>query len=123
MKLTLSNLPKTWFIDFDGTLCQHGLYYHNGRDEILPNIKEFFAQIPPDDVIIITTARESEIKQSIIDFMAFHQLRYNQIICDLPIGERILINDNKQQGLVTAYSIALSRNMGIDINIVIDDNI
>lgn len=41
-------------------------------------------------------------------------------ICDLPPGERILINDRKPSGLVTALSASPARNQGIDFPIIRD---
>lgn len=54
--LTLSALPKTWLIDIDGTLVRHNGYLHD-KDELLGGVREFFASLPKDDIVILLTAR------------------------------------------------------------------
>jgi len=41
-----------------------------------------------------------------------NNIKYNKIIFDLPMGERILINDKKNDGAITAYCVNLDRNKG-----------
>ena len=41
----------------------------------------------------------------------------------MPVGERIIINDKKPSGLITAHCINTERDKGIDCRIVIDPNI
>ena len=50
--LVLSSLPHTWIFDVDGTICVHN-GYKNGGDQILPGVKEFFSNIPGEDMIIL----------------------------------------------------------------------
>ena len=118
-KLTLSTLPHTWILDADGTICVHNGHKHGG-DRILPGVKEFFAKIPAGDMIVIITSRKESEKAALEAFLKKNGLRYDHIICDAPMGERILINDKKPSGLITAYSINLNRNEGIKTDIAID---
>jgi hypothetical protein len=105
--------PKTWFIDFDGTLVFQKSHMSD-QDEILPGTKEFFNKIDKDDYVIITTARNSvEHKERIAKFLISNNLKYDLIICDIPSGARILINDKKPDGTLTAYSFNLNRDEGI----------
>ncbi len=122
-QLNLSALAKTWFIDFDGTIVKHGGYYINQKDEILPNVLDFFKKIPASDKIIITTAREQNIYHSVKQFMDEHGLRYDMIIMDCPIGERIVINDKKPSGLLTAFAVNLERDVGINLKITENPNL
>lgn len=121
--LKLSALPKTWIFDLDGTLLVHNGYKH-GEDSFLPGTLEFIKSIPDKDVIIILTARSKDYKTVTESFLKKNGVRYNEIIFDIPVGERILINDNKNSGLVCAHSIALARDHGLeDLRIEIDNNL
>ena len=92
--LVLSSLPHTWIFDVDGTICMHN-GYKNGGDMLLDGVKEFFAQIPADDMIILLTSRKQQERENLTKFMNDNNLRFDNIIFDAPMGERILINDNK----------------------------
>ena len=106
---------KTWFLDFDGTLVEHRSHYSD-KDYILPATKEFFsASIKENDFVIITTARNGdEHKERIAMFMDAHGLKYDVILCDLPSGVRILVNDQKPDGSTTAIAVNLKRDKGIE---------
>lgn len=106
--------PKTWLIDLDGTLVVHN-GYKNGGDLLLDGVSDFFKSLPKEDFVIITTARKKEFKKQTIDFLKRNNIRYNKIIFDLPTGERILINDKKNDGTLTSYSINLDRNSKFEI--------
>lgn len=120
--LVLSTLPHTWIFDVDGTICVHN-GYKNGEDIILDGVKELFAQIPEEDMIILLTSRKSEEKDNLIKFMKDNRLRYNHIIFDAPVGERILINDDKPSGLKCAYVINKKRDEKLNVNINIDKDL
>ena len=59
-ELILSTLPKTWIFDLDGTLVKHNGYKEDGIDILLADAKEYLAEIPPEDKIIIVTSRTEE---------------------------------------------------------------
>jgi phosphatidate phosphatase PAH1 len=107
-----SNLTKTWIFDLDGTLVKHN-GYKNGEDVLLPGVSKFFASISKNDVIIILTARSSRYRKITEDFLHKNQIHFDCIIYDLPVGERILINDKKPSGLRTAYAYNLERDIGL----------
>lgn len=111
--------PKTWFIDFDGTLVFQNSHMSD-EDKILPGTKEFFKNIVKEtDYVIITTARNSlDHKERIANFLRSNNIKYDLIICDIPTGPRVLINDKKPDGTLTAYSFNLNRDEGIE-NIII----
>ena len=114
-KLVLSNLPKTWIIDYDGTIVEHNSHLYYGEDRLLERSKEFLESIPDDDFVIIVTARTEEHRRMTEDFLRRNSIRYNELIFGLPPGERILINDIKPSGLRTAYSINVKRDEGIEL--------
>lgn len=122
-KLKLSPLAHTWILDFDGTLVKHN-GYKTGKDEWLPGALAFLRSIPLEDCIIILTAREKEAKAKTEAFLAEHKIRYNSIFFEIPMGERILMNDTKPSGLRCAYAIAPTRNGGLeDLLFEIDQNL
>lgn len=106
-------MKKTWFLDFDGTLVLQKSYLSE-EDTILQSTFDLFEAIK-NDYIVITTARPQEHKKRIIDFMKKYNLKFDEIICGLPTGPRVLINDKKNDGMKTAYSFNLERDRGIDI--------
>ena len=120
--LKLSSLPKTWIFDLDGTIPVHN-GYKNGGDRILPGVKEFFDKIPETDHILILTARKEEVLESTIEFLKDNGIRYNNILADIPFGERILLNDMKDSGLKTAYAVNLKRDEGLNFSVYIDEDL
>lgn len=108
----LSNLPKTWLIDLDGTIIKHNSHI-KGKNTILKKVKSFWKKIPSKDKIVLLTAREKKYKKTTVNFLKENNLKFDHIIFDLNFGERILLNDMKPDGLLTAYSHNLKRNEGL----------
>ena len=105
------NLGHTWIVDIDGTIAEVNQHPYN-NDTLLPGVKEMWAKIPKDDMIIIMTARHEEEKKKTLKFIDSHGLRYNQAIFGVHHGERIVVNDNKPGGLQTAIAWNVKRNKG-----------
>lgn len=121
--LILSPLAHTWIFDFDGTLVVHN-GYKTGPDEWLPGALEFLKSIPGEDVIIILTAREKAAREKTETFLRDSGVRYNYLFFEIPMGERILLNDDKPSGLPCAYAIRPRRNQGLaHLKLVIDNNL
>ena len=113
IKLT-KNLSHTWFIDIDGTILKHNGYLIDKKDTILKGVKKFFKKIPKKDKIILITGRQKKILKKTLLFLKKNNIRFDQVIFDLPYGERILINDIKpKNNLKTAISINVKRNEGL----------
>ncbi len=105
---------KTWFLDFDGTIVYQKSYLKD-EDYILPTTIDFFTNaVKENDFVIITTGREEYHKERIEKFMKYFGLKCDLIICGLPTGVRILVNDMKPDGSITALSHNLVRDKGID---------
>ena len=118
--LRLSSLSKTWIFDFDGTLVEHN-GYKTGEDKFLPGAKEFLQSLPDDDFILIMTAREKQAREKTEAFLKKHNIRYNELLFEMPMGERILLNDNKPSGLKCAYAVSPDRNEGLaSLEVIID---
>ncbi len=109
-QLTLSTLPKTWIFDIDGTIVKHNGYKIDGHDTLLPGAREYIDAIPSEDRIIILTSRVDEYKEITLKFLKENNIRYDQIIFNMPMGERILVNDRKPSGLEMSVAINLDRD-------------
>ena len=109
-ELILSTLPKTWVFDLDGTLLKHNGYKLDGEDTILPGVLEYLDTIPTEDRIIIFTSRTDEYKQMTLRFLAEHGIRYDGIFFNMPMGERIIVNDRKPSGLDMSVAMNIDRD-------------
>ena len=108
--LILSTLPKTWIFDLDGTILKHNGYKIDGRDTLLEGAKEYIDAIPAEDKIIILTSRLEEYRKMTLDFLDEHGIRYDEILFNIPMGERIVVNDRKPSGIDMAVAINIDRN-------------
>lgn len=109
----MTNQPRTWFIDFDGTLVAHKSHMGD-EDLILNGTKDFFNTIIQEkDYVVITTARGEDHRDRLEKFLTQNNIRFDLILLGLPTGPRILINDIKPCGTQTAYSYNLERDKGI----------
>ncbi len=110
--LEMSCLPKTWFVDIDGVLVTHNGYLQDG-DRWLENTLEFISNLNHKDKVVLTTSRNLENTQPIIEKLKHKGIEVHAFLSDLPHGERIVINDCKTSGLRTAFSISVDRDAGI----------
>ncbi len=108
--LTLSTLPKTWIFDLDGTLLKHNGYKIDGYDTLLDGVKEYLAGIPEEDFVLILTSRTEEYKEMTLSFLKEAGIRYDQILFNIPMGERIVVNDRKPSGIDMAVAMNLERD-------------
>lgn len=108
--MELSTLAKTWILDVDGTLVKHNGYKIDGYDTLLDGVKEFYSKISPEDKVILMTARKEEYLEDLKKFLAENELRYDYLLTDMPMGERILVNDDKPSGLKCAYAVCKERD-------------
>ena len=106
-----NNLSHTWFIDLDGTMLKHNGYI-NPPEQLLPGVKELWSQIPVDDCIIITTGRSEAYRETTLEFLEKNNIRYDVALFNLPLGERIVINDIKPGNLKTAIAWNVERDKG-----------
>ena len=108
--LVLSTLPKTWVFDLDGTLLKHNGYKIDGVDTVLPGALEYLNTIPDEDRIVIFTSRTDEYKQMTLDFLKENGIRFDDIHFNMPMGERIIVNDRKPSGLDMSVAINIDRD-------------
>lgn len=109
-KLILSTLSKTWVFDLDGTILKHNGYKIDGYDTLLEGAKEYLNALPREDKIVIFTSRTEQYKKMTLTFLDEHDIRYNEIMFHMPMGERIIVNDRKLSGLDMAVAINIDRN-------------
>lgn len=109
-KLVLSNLGKTWLIDIDGVIFKHNKYLEKNDDTVNTNFSLLFRKIKKEDKVILLTSRKSKFKEITFKTLKKASIKYDQIIFNLPKGERILINDIKPGGLKTAICMNTKRN-------------
>lgn len=121
--MELSTLAHTWILDVDGTLVKHNGYKIDGYDTLLDGVKEFFASIPKEDKIVLLTARQDEYLEDLKKFLKQNNLRYDYLLTDMPMGERILVNDRKPSGLDMAYAVNKNRDEKLDIKYKINGDL
>ncbi len=110
-ELVLSTLPKTWIFDLDGTIVKHNGYKIDGKDTLLPGAKEYLDTIPAEDYILILTSRLNEYKELTLEFLKENDIRYDHIVFEMPMGERIVVNDRKPSGIDMAVAINTDRDV------------
>jgi hypothetical protein len=110
--LRLSTLPHTWLFDLDGVIVPHNGHLR-GDESLLPGVRALWATIPAGDCIVVLSARGEEHGAAALALMAAQGLRVDRALFGLPVGERILINDAKPGGLLTALAVNLERDTGL----------
>ena len=109
-KLILSTLPKTWIFDLDGTVLKHNGYKLNGKDTILAGAVEFLRDLPAEDKIVIFTSRTDEYRQMTLSFLEESGIRFDEILFNMPMGERIGVNDRKPSGINMSVAVNMDRD-------------
>ena len=122
-QIKVSTIPKTWILDLDGTLLIHDGPYIMGKDQFLPGARAFLDSIPERDMIIFLTARCTYEKPHTLRFLKENNVRYDHIIFNAGQGERIMINDMKPDGLITAYAVNTKRDRFCRTKFVTDSNL
>ena len=110
-KMILSTLPKTWIFDIDGTIVKHNGYKTDGIDSLLSGAKEYLDSLPKEDFILLVTSRTEEYKEITLKFLKENGIRYNQILFNMPMGERIVVNDRKPSGLNMSVAVNIDRDV------------
>ena len=121
--LEFSSLNKTWILDVDGTLVKHNGYKIDGHDTLLDGVKEFFEKISAKDKVVLMTARQEKYLQALKEFLKKNNIRYDYLLADMPIGERILVNDKKPSGLDMAFAVNKDRDKRLNIQFKINEDL
>lgn len=105
----------TIFCDLDGTLIKHvPIPSEDGKEmKIIEGSPEKLREFKENGYhLIITSSRPYNKIFGIIDKLKSGGIEFDQIICDLPVGPRHLINDSKGNE-IRAIAHVLERNKGI----------
>lgn len=122
-RMRISSLSHTWILDVDGTIVKHNGYKIDGYDTLLEGVKEFFDNLPKDDKVVLLTARTGENLDDLKTFLKENEIFYDCILTDMPMGERILINDRKPSGLDMAYAVNKNRDEKLSVLYKIDEDL
>jgi hypothetical protein len=122
-ELVLSPLGHTWFLDLDGTLVKHNGHLTDGQDSLLPGAHALLEQIPADDLVVIVTSRAEAYREATEQFLADRRIRYDHIIFSVPFGERIVVNDAKPSGLLTAVAFNGTRDEVPNLRVRVDESL
>ena len=114
----MDSRPKTIICDIDGTLCEHQIPTLNTTAtrplKILPGTIEKFSEWDAKGYnIILLTGRRESMRKSTEQQLAEAGIFYDQLVMGVGGGVRVLINDNKPDGMEAAMCINLERNKGI----------
>lgn len=109
--------PKTLFLDIDGCIVRHHCEGIVGQlvkePELLDGVVEKFNEWDSKNYkIILTTGRNESARKQTEDMLRSFGLFWDTLIMGLPRGERVVINDAKIDGNITARGITLKRNEG-----------
>ena len=107
--LVLSTMAKTWFFDLDGTIVKHNGYKTDGKDTLLSGAKQYLEGLPDCDRVVLVTSRTEEYREETLRFLKENHIRYDEILFNLPMGERIIVNDRKPSGLDMAVALNMER--------------
>ena len=109
--------PKTVFIDIDGTLLRHmgdSDHMMTPRTEAIagtiPKLREWHEK---GYCIIITTSRPEGLRDLTTKQLTAVGIFFDKLIMGLPRGPRVVINDTKPDGTITALGYSLPRDEGI----------
>ena len=108
--LVLSTKAKTWFFDLDGTIVKHNGYKTDGKDTLLSGAKQYLEGLPDCDRVVLVTSRTEEYREETLRFLKENHIRYDEILFNLPMGERIIVNDRKPSGLDMAVALNMERD-------------
>lgn len=68
------------------------------------------SQIPEEDRVILTSSRSEEYRDQTLTFLKENGVRFDEAIFNLPMGERIVINDRKPSGIDMSVAINIDRD-------------
>ena len=107
-------MSKTIFIDLDGTLVFHNYEPLVQDDVFLPGAIDFLIRcMQLNYFCILTTNRSKEKSHQVLEHLHVkYNFKFDLEIFDLPVGIRLLINDNKNDE-VRAIAIPVVRNFGL----------
>lgn len=117
IEVSESRFSGTIFCDIDGTLLEHeDVPSYAELPRLLDGSREKLARWAEDGYyIVLCTARKAADEQQLAEALEALEVHYHKLICGLPSGPRVLINDRKPSAIFTAqaHSFEIVRNAGI----------
>ena len=109
--------PGTVICDIDGCILLHRSTLSGVLDEaptLLPGAKEKFCEWERHGHrIILLTGRPDSMREHTEVELTRLGLFWHQLIMGCGGGPRVLINDEKPDGLVTAHALCIKRDVGL----------
>ena len=116
-KQSVSLQRKTIFCDIDGTIFWHQeklSYMTIGNGSTTENARLILGDWHDKDYyIILTTSRPESTRTKTESQLLTNGIFYDKLIMGLPRGCRVVINDRKPDGMVTAEAYCIERNKGL----------
>ena len=84
---------------------------------------KFFENLPTSDKVILMTARKEEFIPALKKFLKENNIHYDYLLTDMPMGERILVNDRKPSGLNMAHAVNKNRDCAFDVTYKINEGL
>ena len=108
-------MPRTIFIDLDGTLVKHNYSPLVTQDSFLPGAVDFLRHArSAGHYCILTTNRSAEKSEAVLkELLTHYNFSFERVMFDLPVGVRILINDTKGTE-VRAIAVPVLRDVGLE---------
>ena len=115
--------PRTYFIDIDGTIIRQGVKWESHSiareddSDALPGSVDVINDLyTAGHTIVLTTARAQSWKGETERQLRRIGLQWHLLICGLPTGQRVVINDHKpaQSSVPTAFAINIKRDVGLE---------
>lgn len=111
-------MPKTVFLDIDGVILIHNGSFHPNNPypeayAIQSSVEKIREWILKGYTIILTTGRKECLREQTVFQLQKAGVAYDQLVMGVGRGVRVLINDKKPDGEITAVSYSLDRNKGI----------
>jgi hypothetical protein len=107
---------STVIMDIDGCLFVYDLEVIKGYKDptLTPHAKEKMDEWHNRGCkIIITTGRDEHLRLTTIRQLVKTGIPYDHLIMGIGGGKRVLINDSKPDGTITAVAYSLERNSGL----------
>lgn len=109
---------KTVFCDIDGCIFKHHgdiVEILTSLCELLPGVRKAFkVWCDKGYTVILTTGRPESLRDMTVKQIHDHGLYYHSLIMNLPLGQRVVINDVKPgRDMDAAACVNLERNKGM----------
>ena len=112
----MDSRPKTLFIDIDGCIFVYNIKVVRGHEDpvLLPGSLDKMLEWKDKGYnLIITTGRHVDLHNLTQEQLKKSGVPYDLLIMGIGGGVRVLINDTKPDGEITAKSYSLDRDAGL----------